>query len=145
MHSKDVTSAPYPATSTAWMSSATTICWMPVHRSVWLRGTRLVSAWRTPPVTRDTTAATPAPLTPRYLLPSMQLAILCPPCTIIHWWVRPRLHKEQPLSPSSSDVNTHLEWKHFHQFRMKLNNKKKNSRGFHWYGSDMVPQKKSLN
>lgn len=54
-------------TTTAWTSSAITTCWTPSLNSPWLKATRLASAWRTRPVTTDTTDDTPARHIPRYL------------------------------------------------------------------------------
>uniref|UniRef100_A0A0E9Y1I5 Uncharacterized protein n=1 Tax=Anguilla anguilla TaxID=7936 RepID=A0A0E9Y1I5_ANGAN len=42
------------------MSSATMTCWRPAQRGEWLKVTRPASAWRTHPVTTDTTGDSPA-------------------------------------------------------------------------------------
>lgn len=47
-------------TTTAWTSSATMNCWTPLLSGRWQRATRLASAWKTPPVTMDTTGDMPA-------------------------------------------------------------------------------------
>lgn len=52
-------------TSTAWTSSATTTCWKLSLKGRWPRATKPVSAWRTRPVTMDTTGGMPAPHIPR--------------------------------------------------------------------------------
>lgn len=61
-----------PDITTAWTSSATMTCWIPVG-GVWLRDTRPASAWRTAPVTTATTDALLAPHTPR--LPTQPLLL----------------------------------------------------------------------
>lgn len=60
--------------TTAWMSSATMTCWIPVG-GVWLRDTRPASAWRTAPVTTATTDALLAPHTPRAWVQDVMIPI----------------------------------------------------------------------